>query len=432
MPNKKVITTIVVVLSIVFLGACLYFSIVYRIRGNNARVCEVTFDYNDGSGRVEIINVPKGETIENYAPYLIDETQEIIAWSSVVDGERFVSPISEDIRLFAIWSDFSSEIVTYTSYVPDILTDRFIIIQPQDDNVLYGKIISVANSVKFIKFCSENIRHDDFSLIINSRVDGINVTFDNFNFSSYYFCAFDASNVQGCVNLNLIGENSIRCSEVNENWNKGADCIRAKELKICGEGWLSLYAGKGIDGEDRSTAGDGKNGERGGNGQDGGCGIITDKLTIDGSSLEIVAGNGGNGGKGGNGNNTNGLTTSGKHRTGGNGGSGGNGGHAIDTLEFFATNANLGLMAGNGGNGGNGGKGGGDSQTFGGRGGVGGNGGRGGNVFSNVVKSSNILNGIRYFMFGTGGEAGKGGSSANSSLHGVAGVTGLPGKVNCE
>lgn len=392
----------------------------------------VEFDYNDGSGKIVTVDIPSGESIERYAPYPVSGMKEVTSWSLVVDGSHFIAPVTENIRLFATWTDFSHEKVVYTENIPDMITSRFVSINAQNQSVLSGKTLVIAASVKKIEFISTGIIFDNLTLILGNRVDDIYVSFEDFCFNSSYFCAFDASGVQGCVNLNIKGNNAISCVATNANWNKGADCIRANNINIEGVGHLYLQAGVGVNGENKATAGNGQDGENGGKGQDGGSGIVASKISVNNIELTVVAGNGGNGGNGGAGNNSGGVSSSGKKRKGGNGGNAGKGGNAIETLEFFATNANLNFTAGNGGNGGVGGHGGGSSGVFAGPGGIGGNGGYGGNVFSNVINSSNIINGVRNFVFGVGGKAGEGGASASSSLHGVAGVTGLPGKTNCN
>jgi len=394
----------------------------------------VTFDYNDGSGRVNKIQIPSGATITAYAPYVIEGVNEIVSWSSVIGGANYSAPIVGDVTLYATWRDFSSEIVEYTSEVPNVISERFVEIEPTSTSVLQGKTLSIGAGVKSIKFISNGEIFENLTILINSRVQDISVTFQDFGYTSDYSCAFDASNVTGTVNMSIIGSSGIKCVNQSLERERAADCIVAKKLSISGDGLdrsaFDLKAADGKNGESKGTAGNGCDGEDGGYGQDGGHGIVADMVSINGIALRIIPGNGGNGGDGGAGYNTHGLTSSGKYKRGGDGGYGGDGGCAIVAESFYSLGINCQLYGGNGGNGGNGGKGGGTSSTFGGAGGDGGHGGHGGNVFKNHVEVNEIVDSIYEFIVGKGGYGGSGGWSAHNSKGGEGGYEGVSGKTN--
>ena len=245
--------------------------------------------------------------------------------------------------------------------------------------------------------------------------------------------ALDFSAVQSeNITINVVGSSSITAMG-------GATAIKANNnLSIVGSGDFTVQGGNGVN---ATTAG--------GNGADGGVGILADNLIVALTGNVIV--NGGDGGQGANGAN---ATTSGAN--GSDGGVGGNGGVAISATSIALSQGNLTVTGGEGGNGGNGGNGavghhpayrevsgwtnhddavnqarGGKAGYTGGRGGNGGNGGNGGasgyalkidsltieldaTLVANESKSGRGGNG------GNGGNGGKGQSIKQTSIFGNA------------
>lgn len=172
----------------------------------------------------------------------------------------------------------------------------------------------------------------------------------------------------------------------------GSDAINGFDtITFTGSGTLDIFGGKGADAT-----------EAGGNGADGGCGIVADNVIVDMTgTLNIYGGDGGNGFKGkdgspgtsyGTGSNNDWWGNSpdgGPGTDGSNGGNGGCGGYAIDSANVSAISGSVNLYGGDGGsgadggNGGAGGKGGGADAVggSGGDGGPGGDGGDGGNAY---------------------------------------------------
>lgn len=389
----------------------------------------VTFDFNDGSGRVETVKVREGDTIQKYAPSYSDATGEIIGWSGVANGAEYTAKITSDTRVYAQWRKY--EKVVYSSNIPESINDRVVEVKLSGSaDALYGKVLRIGAGVRSISFVSDGTLYENFAIIIQSRNEDIDIVFDNFSYKSHQSFGLQGADTTSnySVNLKVTGSSSIDCSAyILSAGNTGA-CISAPNLNIIGSGTLTLVASKGTNGTDRPVAGNGKDGEHGTNGANGGNGIMSSgKVTVTMTSLVVMAGNGGRGGNGGQGNNGNGLSSA-KYKDGGNGGQGGKGGCAIIASTFVADNARLELSGGNGGNGGAGGACGGSSYTFAGHGGHGGKGGNGGNVFMSV-KNMEVNGCVENYRVGNGGKGGDPGQSPNDSKDGIAGASGSNGSV---
>ena len=399
----------------------------------------VTFDYNDGSGRKDIIQIPEGYVIDRFAPDVVNGNSEIVGWCMEKSGtQKYLGKIEAEITLYGIWEQF--EVTKYGSDFPETVSDRFVEIELDgDSHALSGRALHIAPACRCITIKSDGTIYDNFSIIVNSRNNAINLIFKDFSYTSNSESAFLAVNESSDnpmkLNLCLEGINIIDSS--NATWSAGAraaDCIRANDIKIFGTGSLKLIAGNGKDGEDKPTADEGQNGSSGGNAQNGGYGIVADKLTVEDCMLNVYGGDGGHGGNGGNGHNTDlwmpATGSEGKYKAGGSGGNGGNGGIAIDAKSITCLRAMLVIESGDGGKGGNGGNGGGSSATFGGYGGNGGNGGVGGDLFSANESGIIITECQKEFKVGVGGVGGAAGSSANDGKYGTKGKDGLNGKSN--
>ena len=393
----------------------------------------VTFDYNDGSGKTEAVKIPEGHTIDMYAPYPISDTQYVVGWSGVQGGSDYSAPITSDVTLYARWEQIVEVVfsVEDSSSLPSQISDRFVAINVLAVEGLEGKTLRIGSSVQKVTISSESLNVNNFSILINSRATNLNLALKNISFTGYngFGIKGDSSGYEYSVNLEIHGTVMIDCKNVIgvEN-DRAADCINVPNLNVRGSGALILYGGNGLNGDDKSTAADGCDGEYGGKGQDGGYGIVAQNVTVERTELVICGGNGGNGGYGGTGNNGGGLTGA-KYKSGGDGGKGGNGGGCVLAESFSVGNSTITLVGGNGGNGGTGGNGGGSSSTYAGYGGNGGNGGAGGDVFSYRI-NYNEINVIKSYTGGNGGVGGSGGYSASASKHGVGGNNGAQGDIN--
>lgn len=83
----------------------------------------VTLDYNDGSGRQEIIYIPEGEYVYSYAPYPVDGNKEVVSWSHTDGGSNYQAPVTSNITLYAQWKTY--ETAVYTNEMPSQINDRF-------------------------------------------------------------------------------------------------------------------------------------------------------------------------------------------------------------------------------------------------------------------------------------------------------------------
>ncbi|MBQ8431266.1 MAG: InlB B-repeat-containing protein [Clostridia bacterium] len=70
--------------------------------------CIVTFDYNDGTGKTETLEVPRGTYLtESQFPQMDDGTKRIAAWSLYSGGmSSFTEEINGDITLYASWQRY--------------------------------------------------------------------------------------------------------------------------------------------------------------------------------------------------------------------------------------------------------------------------------------------------------------------------------------
>ncbi len=393
----------------------------------------VTFDYNDGSGRKTTIEIPEGGNIAHYAPYPLEGVREVTAWSAAPEGMAYMVPVTESITLYAQW--ITHELVVYTDNIPDTINDAFVEIRPASDaQALSGRVLRIGANVKSIALVSDGTVYDKFAILINERTTDLSMAMENFSYKSnraFGLSGSGGSEVGYRLSLQILGHVSIDCAVYSTaGTERAADCINVSSLSLSGTGTLTLLAGHGLDGSSRGNAGNGQDGERGGDGTHGGFGIITNALELENLTLNISAGNGGHGGQGGGGN----LSGS-KGGHGGDGGRGGNGGNAIYTKTFKASAAMLTLQGGRGGNGGNGGNGGGGGLLGLGTyqpGGDGGNGGNGGSVFANMLDASDTRGLVTTLTPGLAGQAGSGGSSgaAGGLLDGDAGTPGRDGSTN--
>ncbi len=390
----------------------------------------VTLDYNDGSGKKESIKVPEGGLISEYAPYPTVDNREVLYWSGIAGGAEYTAPVTADITLYGTWQTFTP--VTYTDDVPATINDRYVEVRPVGaTTALSGKILRIGPNVKTVSFVSDGTIYHDFAIMINERSTDINITFDNFAYTSLQSFGMEASASvrEYCVNMTVKNTCVINCaSAVAGSGQNGATCIKVPNLKLSGSGTLALFAGHGRGGADKPAAPGGQHGENGESATAGGDGISAASVEVKGITLNITAGNGGKGGKGGKG--TNDFPTT--NRNGGDGGRGGAGGAAILTSSFQGLNATLNLVGGNGGNGGNGGQAGG-AVNFAGSGGDGGNGGKGGNVFGMELSAYEATACITTYTPGAGGQGGGGGDSEGTSvLDGNKGSNGQAGIVNAN
>ncbi len=83
----------------------------------------VTFNYYDGSGRIETVQIPEGSMIDDYAPYVVEGNREIVAWSTIENGVHYSAEIHSDVYLLAVWKEH--EIVSHTDELPTTLINRF-------------------------------------------------------------------------------------------------------------------------------------------------------------------------------------------------------------------------------------------------------------------------------------------------------------------
>lgn len=259
------------------------------------------------------------------------------------------------------------------------------------------------------------------------------IHFVDFNISDSALRVYTADNMVS-PHKSMIFDVEGKCSikaRPGENAISGFDTIT-----YTGSGTLDVYGGNGADATNA-----------GGNGTDGGCGIVVDHIIVDmaGGNLNIYGGNGGNGmkgadgetGKKGNDNSSDGNGEAGKAgNKGGNGGTGGAGGNGNNGYD--GTNG----KGGNGGAGGKGGKGGKAGAAItgssidrsgtltanngvcgtGGNGGNGGTGGKGGKEDVYAIKNVTSGNG------GNGGKAGDGGDAYDLNHVGNPGDAGAAGK----
>lgn len=243
------------------------------------------------------------------------------------------------------------------------------------------------------------------------------------------------------INLYTYGAITIRAGIPGISTRPALDLYNF-DLSIMNYDTLNIIGGDGLNGSDgksysRDISSDASYAETGLNGtagNDGGYGIVANRLIISAvhKNISIIGGNGGNGGKGGDGA---GSDRKGKERAGNgaNGGNGGNGGDAIyltGTCEINLNDSSLYLCGGNGGNGGNAGAGGnGRSDDSGGKGGLGGSGGKGGCGIKAQALLGNFETKNITIITGNGGYAesgGEGGKGSTDTYNTEAG-TGGPG-----
>ncbi len=401
----------------------------------------VTFNYNDGSGRVETVQIPEGAKIDDYAPSVLEGNREIVAWSTIDNGAHYSAEISSDLNLVGVWKEH--EIVSHTDSIPTTLINRFAAIEPESASVVNGKLLKIGANVRSLSLIGDGSIYEDFTIIVAERSENLTVTLDNFSYTSTGECAFNArnegTNISYTLTLNLVGANGIDSSSaVHATSARGADCLHAHQLEITGTGSLSLVAGNGVNGTN-GTPDYGAEGTDGGhapnNAQAGGVGIVAESINVGACTLSVTGGAGGNGGKGGAGRNKGGsgiFGNSGKQKAGGNGAPGANGGAAIQTNSFIAANTTLHLKGGNGGNGGAGGNAGGVTWTNGGWAGNGANGGNGGSLFAGEI-AAQLTKTVNNFTVGVGGNGGAGGIAVNvPERNGTAGQKGADGATNIK
>ncbi len=394
---------------------------------------KVIFDYNDGSGRKEEIEIPNGEGITEYAPYVAEGLREIVAWSSITNGNAYQAAVTQSMTLYAQWKSYECKV--YTSDVPDSLNDRFIEINISGfTSEFSGRVLRIGPNVKSVSIISDGSVIDRFAIIVSERSSNLEISMENLAFkSNNIFGISGLGNSNYTMKLKITGNVMIDCVAYSAcEGTRGADCIKGSRVEIYGNGTLSLYAGNGKNGADKPNAGDGQDGQRGDNGISGGAGIVAESVDVKNVTLNIVGGNGGNGGKGGAGNVGGGIQAKGGE--GGDGGHGGAGGDAVVTKSFKVTSANINLTGGNGGKGGKGGNGGGGGILFVGTykmAGDGGNGGNGGSVFSGAITKYEASGTATQFNVGSGGFGG-GGGDGGMGFEGIAGANGSSGNINTK
>jgi len=392
--------------------------------------CHVTFDYNDGTGRTAKVTVPAGEKISDYAPNVIGDCTEVVGWSLEVGGPDYEIAVSGDVVLYAKWQTY--ELVEYTAEtLSGIVNNRFVRVQfTEADAALGGKVLRIGSDARSVQIVSDGTPHTDFSIIIHERAEDVDLSFENFSYTSKGSCAMLAEGAGYKVCWHVKGENKIDAGAAQkEGANRGGDCVQGPDFDFLGDGTLTLIGGNGKNGVSRGQAAEGQHGDNGTDGEPGGIGMVANRVSVNGVTLNVYGGRGGHGGNGGQGNN--GLL-SGKDRNGGDGGKGAAGGAAMDIQAFSAKNATLELHGGAGGNGGAGGEDGTSSALglFAGYGGDGGNGGAGGNVILNPITDAAITGTLKNFVVGNGGKGGAAGASHNSGKSGVSGTTAKNGVIN--
>ena len=397
---------------------------------HNTPTCNVTFDYNDGTGRTATARIPAGERIDAYAPKAIGDLTEIVGWSLEKEGSLYEIANAGDVVLYAQWRTY--ELVEYTAQnLPNIVNDRFARLQlTEADADLGGKVLRIGSDARHVTIVSDGTVHRDFSVVIHDRVEHVDLAFENVYYTSKGNCALLAEGEGYTVFWRVTGENTVNVGARQGNEaNRGGDCVCVSELDISGNGTLTLIGGKGTNGISRGQAADERDGEKGTDGQPGGIGVVGKHVFVTGATLKVYGGDGGNGGNGGQANNGGGLTGS-KYKNGGAGGKGGAGGAAMDIDGFFAKNATIELYGGTGGKGGAGGADGALNSVFAGYGGNGGNGGVGGNVMHDPITDVSMTGTLKTYTVGTGGKGGAAGTSHNSAKSGVAGSGGKNGVLN--
>lgn len=402
---------------------------------DKSKECSVTFDHNDGSGNVTVVKIPKGESIEEYAPVFIDGNQTIASWQTL-EGKPFSGKVKKSIHLVGVWKDFEE---TVTKNIPATVTEEFVRFDvANSDYVCESNTITIASSVKRLSIVSASgTTLPSWNIVVADRKRDLYMELKDVSIAPNA-CAIDAVNKETTIpytlHINVEGNNVLNCSRAI-NATEAVDGIRAHHLRVRGKtsdpagGNLLVIGGYGSSGSSGWNGSEGENGESAkSSGTNGGSGIVADSVYVEDCIFGATGGCGGRGGNGGNGNNSDGLFGS-KHRSGGNGSSGGNGGAAITTNSFTAKNAALVLAGGYGGDGGYGGNGGGSSSVFAGNGGNGGSGGNGGPIFASPISIS--LEKVRHeILVGEGGSGGSGGSSANGNKHGYSGSRGAQGVLN--
>ena len=434
---KRVVFSVLLSFLMLFVSGC--GSILDRIEDDlKEKKYKITFNYNDGSGMTETKEIDSGRLLQNFAPDLVcNGDMFMIGWSesaNAKEAERVYS--DKDKNVYAVWKKVAPTVYN-ESDMPETITDVYakIEVESEDANALSGKKLIIGESCKKISFKGKTV-YRNFSISAGKRYSGINIELKEFGYysSDGVKTAFDFSECQKGYSVNLSIEGSCYIKGDNSVVSvKGINGISVGgNLNIAGDGELYVFAGNGNEGEAVAPTEQGKGGDAGNPGSDGGDGIICDNLRVEGIFLKVVAGYGGWGSDGGNGYNSKfGMTADqGKFRPGGNGGKGGNGGNAVTfSSGCIFKNAQLWLKGGNGGFGGSGGKGGGSTSNFAGKGGNGGYGGIGGDVFSSSRVTLTDCE-IETMSVGIGGAGGAGGESLAALQSGSHGSKGSDGRYN--
>ncbi len=211
----------------------------------------------------------------------------------------------KDITLKANWIGTKVSYLTYIINEEIAIVDLSGIIKPGPHNY------TIESSVKSVTFIGSKDRECNMKILVATRTEPLIIGLENMRFKPTNNYGYDAINSSG-----------------------------SGELFIYYKGTNEITGGTGTKGvsyyNQYSQATGNKNGVEGsvgGNGQNGGCGIRAEKVSLiaydDNSSIVITGGEGGNGGQGGNGGNgivaTNALNVYG---IGGKGGASGFGGEA--------------------------------------------------------------------------------------------------------
>lgn len=382
--------------------------------------CNITFNYNDGSGTVINKIVDKGSNFSDVALYSNVGDRRIVGWSVTVNGQAYSGTVMNDMVVYAIW-EFTE--YTYQGQIPASMTHEYCLIDGRRSNLVFQHgYLYVGANVRRLKLYGDAGTEYTLRVEIESRQTDLTIILYNFNINATekeaLYGGADESNYT--LYMEIAGESSFKGKD-------GAAAMKVGNLNLYSYngGMLRLYGSDGVRGADGAPVGEGKHGNPGETGTAGSSALQVNNLDVRQCTLYAQGGNGGAGGNGSGGNNTDGLSFTGKNRDGGNGGSGGKGGVGIEANYVSTDGAVIYAQGGAGGAGGRGGNAGGRSNTFAGDAGDGGSGGNGGDAFS----SNAIVSKYNTTLSAVGGEGGYGGDPGSTHKESNRGSKGSNGKV---
>lgn len=397
----------------------------------------ITFETNYG----EFVNEEFRKTFSVENPLTMEDIPELKRFGYIFDYWSFDNQEFEDtfeiyknITLSANWLGKTLKYNIGRTYV---IKDEYAVIDLSEAKIEGQYIFTIAPSVKSVSFLGGDKEFSNMRIVVSERSGAL-----------------------------ILGFDSISFMPVKSTTGNGYNAIDTKgnfELYVVYKGECRIKGGEGANGtsyfntySQATNNNTGINGLTGGQGYNGGCGIVGYKIHFEtfneNSYMTVLGGTGGQGGRGGNGQQgSNGVNSpsgsflkpkkgdnGAKGGTGGTGGRGGDGGYAIKvagltylTIGKENTYKFVGGSGGDGGAGGIGGSGGIGASDIsanifngvgdpgdGGNGGTGGQGGRGGNG-SNATNALNI--------YGIGGQGGQGGFGSRGGYGGEGGSAGANG-----